>query len=352
MKKFLLIIVSFLCLQSYAQNSNADRDYRQAENYFKSGLYDKASKSIKDYVFDDGDKEKASAFAEKIKRCKELFSTAETLFSAKNYKEALAKYQELAKLNPTHPELESRMASCRNAIANASKESSKSTSSPSSTPPSTQTSTAPVQSSGSSSTAASRTQYRRSNPLEPESFTMELGVIGGTNLGVSIDFTASYFLIGVGVDWIMVTPERTQTTSLVNSGYTGNFTKSTTIKLSGTCTNVFLDLGGYFKYFSVSCQVGLLCGATIDRTSLYTGSGYGLVDGDVNEYWGSYTQRSFSKSSSKKELHMTLTPQVKGYIPIGKRKEHSLSLGLGYTFIPTLGYNAGLSGNLGIHFRF
>lgn len=351
MKKVLVIILSLLCLQGYAQNSNADRDYRQAEIYFKSGLYDKASKSIKDYVFDDGDKEKASAFAEKIKKCKELFNTAETLYAAKNYKEALAKYQELAKLNPSHPDLDSRMASCRNAIASASRESNKS-SSTSSSASSTQKQSSPVQSTVSPSTTPSRTQYKRTNPLEPEGFTMELGVIGGTNLGVSIDFTASYFLIGVGVDWIMITPEKTKTTSLVNSGYTGNFTKSTTINLSGTCTNVFLDLGGYFKYFSVSCQVGLLCGTTVDRTSLYTGSGYGLVDGDVNEYWGSYTQRSFSKSSSEKELHMTLTPQVKGYIPIGRRKEHSLSLGLGYTFIPTLGYNAGLSGNLGIHFRF
>ena len=132
MKKVLVIILSLLCLQGYAQNSNADRDYRQAEIYFKSGLYDKASKSIKDYVFDDGDKEKASAFAEKIKKCKELFNTAETLYAAKNYKEALAKYQELEKLNPSHPDLDSRMASCRNAIASASRESNKSSSTSSS----------------------------------------------------------------------------------------------------------------------------------------------------------------------------------------------------------------------------
>ena len=196
------------------------------------------------------------------------------------------------------------------------------------------------------------TKPPRVRKLKPEKYTMELSAIVGSNLGVALDFTASYFLIGLGVDWMILAPERTITTSLVNSGYTGNFTKTTTMSLSGSRTNVFLDLGAYFKYFSLSCQVGLLCGTTINKTSLYDGWGYGLVDGDLNEYWGSYEHRSFTNTTSDKESHLTITPQVKGYIPVGSKKTTSLSIGLGYTIIPSLNYYPGLSGSLGIHFRF
>lgn len=192
----------------------------------------------------------------------------------------------------------------------------------------------------------------RDRKLKPEKYTMELSAIVGSNLGFALDFTASYFLIGLGVDWVILAPEQTVTTSLVNSGYTGSFTKTTTISLSGSRTNVFLDLGAYFKYFSLSCQVGLLCGTTIDRTSQYDGWGYGLVDGDLDEYWGSYEHRSFTNTTSDKETHITITPQVKGYIPVGSKKTTSLSIGLGYTIIPSLNYNPGLSGSLGVHFRF
>lgn len=186
---------------------------------------------------------------------------------------------------------------------------------------------------------------------KPEKYTLELSAIGGSNLGVALDFTASYFLIGFGVDWIILAREQTVTTSLVNSGYTGNFTKATTMSLSGSRTNVFFDLGTYFKYFSLSCQVGMLK-TTVNRSSLYNGWGYGLVDGDLNEYWGSYEQRSFTNNTSDEETHLTITPQVKGYIPVGSKKTNSLSIGLGYTIIPSLNYNPGLSGSLGVHFRF
>lgn len=196
------------------------------------------------------------------------------------------------------------------------------------------------------------TKPPRVRKLKPEKHTMELSAIVGSNLGVALDFTASYFLIGLGVDWMILAPEKTVTTSLVNSGYTGNFAKTTTMSLSGSRTNVFLDLGAYFKYFSLSCQVGLLCGTTINRTSLYDGWGYGLVDGDLNEYWGSYEHRSFTNTTSDKESHLTITPQVKGYIPVGSKKTTSLSIGLGYTIIPSLNYYPGLSGSLGVHFRF
>ena len=339
MKKKLLIILSLLCVHSYAQNSRADRDYQQAEICFKDGQYDKANDYIFQYILNDGDESKASELKKKINDCKETYNIAEALFSAQNYKEALIQYQKLKMLNPSHPNLGSRIDSCLNGISTQSKGRDQSESQ------ATRAQSTPEWSSNSYSYTA-RKNY---NPLEPEGFTMELGVIGGTNLGISMDFTASYFLIGCGIDWIMITPERTMITNLVNSGYTGNFIKQTTISLSGSCTNIFLNLGTYFKYFSISCQVGLLCGTIVNRSSLYDGSGYGLVDGDLNEYWGSYRQQSFSNSTSDNELHMTLTPQVKGYIPIGN---YSITLGLGYTFIPTLGYNTGLSGNLGFHIRF
>ena len=192
----------------------------------------------------------------------------------------------------------------------------------------------------------------RVSKCKPEKFTMELSANGGCDLGVALDFTASYFLIGLGVDWMILAPERTVTTSLANSGYTGNFTKTTTTSLSGSRANVFLDIGTYFKYFSLSCQVGLLCGTTIDRASLYDGWGYGLVDDDLNEYWGSYEHRSFSNTTSDKELHLTITPQVKGYIPVNGKNISSLSIGLGYIIIPSINYNPGLSCSLGVHFRY
>lgn len=337
MKKILLITLSFLCLQTYAQNSVADNNYQQAVKHFQNGLYDEALHSLGAYVNNDGDSRKAKEFRLKVLECKDVCNRADSLNIDKNYVEAISQYEKLKNLNPTHIGLDKKIADCRAAINNANKPQSR---------PSGQSSSSSV------SYSSSSIKYRSSNPLKPESFTMELGIIGGTNLGAAIDFTVSYFLIGVGVDWIMITPEKTKTTNLVNSGYTGNFTKQTTYKISGSCTNVFLDLGGYFKYFSVSCQVGLLCGTTIERSSLYNGSGYGLVDGDLNEYWGSYSQRSLTNSTSNKELHLTLTPQIKGYIPFGRGKDYSISLGLGYTFIPTLDYYAGLSGNLGFHIRF
>lgn len=186
---------------------------------------------------------------------------------------------------------------------------------------------------------------------KPEKITMEASVIGGTNLGLAMNMTASYFLMGFGADWMIVSTEQTIITSLVNSGYTGNFTKTTTTDLSGKRRNLFLDLGVYFKFFSVSCQVGMLK-TTVNRSSLYNGWGYGLVDEDLNEYWGSYEQRSFTNSTSDEETHLTITPQVKGYIPVGSKKNNSVSIGLGYTIIPSLNYNPGLSGRLGVHFRF
>lgn len=342
MKKILVFILSLSCSPVFAQNTIADKNYHQAEIYFKNGLYDKAWKSIDDYVIDDGDIPKADEFRKKIKECQDIYSKAESFYFARKYSEALSQYEKLQKLNPTHPELNNKIASCRNAID--SKEGGKSAK--------YVYTNDSICTSARYSNSQSNSKHVSALPLKPESFTMEFGIIGGTNLGASIDFTISYFLIGVGIDWIMIIPEKTKTTNLVNSGYVGNFTKITTLNLSGTCTNLFLDLGGYFKYFSVSCQIGLLCGTMVERTLLYNGSGYGLVDGDLNEYWGSYSQRSFANTSSDKELHLTLTPQVKGYIPVGRQKEHSISLGLGYTFVSTLGYSAGLSGNLGIHFRF
>ena len=80
-------------------------------------------------------------------------------------------------------------------------------------------------------------------------------VINTVNFGFALDFTASYFLVGFGIDWIIITHEQTTTTNLINSGFTGNFTKVSTMSLSGSRRNLFLDLGFYFKYFSVSSSI-------------------------------------------------------------------------------------------------
>lgn len=168
-----------------------------------------------------------------------------------------------------------------------------------------------------------------------------------TNFNTSLGVAFSYFQIGLGVGSISP-PEQTTSSNLVNAGYTGNFTKTTTTKISNSPLNIFLDLGACFKWFSVSCQVGWLCNATIDRTSLYNGWGYGLVDEDVNEYWGNYEQRSFTNASSSKKSYFTLTPKVKLNLPIGE--SIGISLGLGYTIIPAMKYYVGLSGCLGIYF--
>lgn len=201
------------------------------------------------------------------------------------------------------------------------------------------------------SASSDKKKTPRVSKLKPEKHTMEIGAICGTNLGLSMDFTTSYFLFGLGVDWMVFAPEQTVTSALTNAGYTGNFSKTTTTVFNGSRTNVFINMGLCFKYFSISCQGGLLCGTTVNRTSQYEGWGYGLADGDLNEYWGNYEQRSFSNSTSDEKSHFTLTPQIKGYIPIGKAKSMSLSVGLGYTFIPSLDYYAGLSGSIGVHFR-
>lgn len=198
----------------------------------------------------------------------------------------------------------------------------------------------------------------RVSKCKPENFTFEASMRGGTTFGVALDFTVSYFLIGFGADVIVFNRELTSTTSLVNSGYTGNFTKTTTMVLTEFPCSVFIDVGTYFKYFSVSCHVGLLCGTTVNRTSQYDGWGYGFVDGDLDVYWGSYEQRSFTNTTSAKELHLTLTPQIKGYIPVGSnkssrnKKASGLTLGFGWTLIPALNYYAGFSGSIGVHYRF
>lgn len=185
--------------------------------------------------------------------------------------------------------------------------------------------------------------------FNPEDYTVETEIICGPSFGMALNYTAFHALLGVGADLLLFAPKHTATTTLVNSGYNGNFTKTTTTKLSGFCMNVFFTPGVYFKYFSVSCQVGWLYGH-VDRFSQYDGWGYGLLDGDLDEYWGSYEQRSFSNTTSYKAFNFTLTPQVKGYIPIGKLER--ITIGLGYSFIPSLDYYGWLSGSLGINHDF
>ena len=83
----------------------------------------------------------------------------------------------------------------------------------------------------------------RVSKCKPENFTFEASMRGGTTFGVALDFTVSYFLIGFGADVIVFNRELTSTTSLVNSGYTGNFTKTTTMVLTEFPCSVFIDVG-------------------------------------------------------------------------------------------------------------
>lgn len=165
------------------------------------------------------------------------------------------------------------------------------------------------------------------------------------NFGMNLDFSFSYFLVGFGFEGVFNAPKKTTTENLLNYGYTGNFTKTTTTELVGPMI-YYLDLGIRFKYFSLSCQVGLSNG-DVRRTASYEGWGYGLVDGEVNEYWGSYTQQSINKSTTTTEHHLALSPQIKMYLPgdgVG------FTFGLGYTFIPALYYQVGFTFSAGIYF--
>lgn len=339
MKKILVFILSFSCLQVIAQNSSADEYFQQAENCFKAGNYDQALKCLDAFVrvFDNDDVSdaiaRAMALKKKINECQDIYSKADSCFNVKKYSEALSQYEKLRQSNPTHPKLDNWIANCRTAIADSKKEQNK-----------------PIHSD------QFVNQPKSSKALEPETFTMEVELIAGTNVCALINFTVSYFLFGFGGGVLYIAPERTKTSNLINSGYVGEFSKMTTTTLGNFPPHVFLNFGGYFKYFSVSCQVGLLCGAIVERNTSYDGYGYGLVDGDINEYWGAYRYYCSEISTSNKELHLTLTPQIKGYIPLKKNRiaenGGSITLGLGYTFIPTLGYCAGLSGSIGYHFRF
>lgn len=189
----------------------------------------------------------------------------------------------------------------------------------------------------------------RGSKWKSQKHTQEYAVVIGANNGGEIVYTSSFFLYGFGVNY-MKPKDKITTVDLINSGYAGMFTKTTTTGLSGRRLNFFIDLGVYFNYISISCQTGFLFGAKVNKTEQYDGIGYGLVDGDINEYWGVYETRTFNNSNSTKGTYLTLTPQIKGYIPINKYIFKNVSVGVGYSFIPTLKYNTGLSYSIGFNF--
>lgn len=344
MKKIILFLFMCSFIHIYANNNNSEHHYLNAEQSFNLGNYDEAYNCLLLYIRYNGISDKIEELKNKIDSCKILLDTLEVLSKSNDYVNILNNYKKLQTINPQHPNIATKLIECQKMIE---KEQTNINQSIELIENSTIEVTVPI------NKFSSKVHNNLNNRvMKSETFTFDIGVTAGTNLGVSLDFSASYFLFGCGINWIMITPEQVKKSYLVNSGYVGNFTKTTTIKLEGACVNPYLNLGGYFKYFSFSCQIGILCGSIINEESVYNGSGYGIVDGDVHEYWGIYQNKDIQISKLNDELHLTLTPQIKGYIPMGIRKNIGLSLGVGYTIIPILEYCIGLSGYLGLHCRF
>lgn len=311
MRKVLVVFISFLCLPTFAQNVVLDELYSKAEQYYKEGKYSSAVECLDQYVLGDGDPIRAKSFKNQIMNCMDLLTRAEDLFDSRKFAEALSQYEALQRLNPTNPQLSSRMRRCRTAIADVNK-------------------------------------TKLANLLKPDFMTLETGFTFGSDVAIYCNYTYSYFLVGLGCYAISDHPIVTETTNLVNSGYTGNFKKSMITEQSKGGLGAFLDIGGCIKYFSISCRVGFF-NADYKRRVSYSGSGYGLKDGDLDEFWGSYAQRSFIVNEEFSKWHLILSPQLRCYVPL---KNIGVSFGLGYTFIPTLGCNAGLSGSIGCYYRF
>lgn len=182
-------------------------------------------------------------------------------------------------------------------------------------------------------------------------WSYDASLIVGQAVGVSQDFTISYFLIGVGADFFLnKTKGWTKQVTLFNSGYTGNFIREKKITLNCTCPHIFADVGLYFKYVSIACQVGLLfCNETLTELS-YSGNGEGIQDEYVDYNWGEYGYHAFDVATTeKKKKYFTVSPLIKGYIPINSY--FGLTIGAGYTFIPAV-YAGAAWGSVGLHVKF
>lgn len=182
-------------------------------------------------------------------------------------------------------------------------------------------------------------------------WSIDASIIAGQAVGAEIDFTVSYFLIGIGADWFVgKTKGLMQKKTLYNSGYTGNFLREKTVSLSGTRTQLFANIGAYFRYVSVGCQVGVLfCQNSLTELS-YSGNGIGIQDEYIDQNWGEYAHYTIDKSIESKNMkYLTVSPVIKGYIPINGT--YGLTIGAGYTFIPAVSAGAAW-GSVGLQVKF
>lgn len=182
-------------------------------------------------------------------------------------------------------------------------------------------------------------------------WSIDASIIAGQAVGAEIDFTVSYFLIGIGADWLVgKTKGWMQKKTLYNSGYTGNFLREKTVSLSGTRTQLFATIGAYFRYVSVGCQVGVLfCQNSLTELS-YSGNGIGIQDEYIDQKLGEYAHYTLDKSIESKDIkYFTVSPVIKGYIPINGT--YGLTIGAGYTFIPAVSVGAAW-GSVGLQVKF
>lgn len=182
-------------------------------------------------------------------------------------------------------------------------------------------------------------------------WSIDASIIAGQAVGAEIDFTVSYFLIGIGADWFVgKTKGWMQKKTLYNSGYTGNFLREKTVSLSGTRTQLFANIGAYFRYVSVGCQVGVLfCQNSLTELS-YSGNGIGIQDEYIDQKLGEYAHYTLDKSIESKDIkYITVSPVIKGYIPINGT--YGLTIGAGYTFIPAVSVGAA-RGSVGLQVKF
>lgn len=182
-------------------------------------------------------------------------------------------------------------------------------------------------------------------------WSMEGSLVVGQALGAELDFSIRYFLIGIGADFFLgKTKGRMTETTLFNSGYTGNFLRQKKITLEGTCPHIYANIGAYFKYVSVICQVGVVFSERMVTDLSYSGNGEGVKDEYIDECFGEYSYNTIEKNFvEKKKRFFTISPVIKGYIPFNST--FGLAIGAGYTFIPAIAAGAGW-GSVGVHIKF
>ena len=170
-------------------------------------------------------------------------------------------------------------------------------------------------------------------------------------IGAELNFNVSYFLIGIGADYFITkTIGKTTKKTLFNSGYTGNFLREKTVSLNGTRTHLFTNVGAYFKYVSIACQMGVLFCQNTTTDLNYSGNGNGVQDEYVDQNWGNYAYYTLEKTlTDSNKKYFTIGPAIKGYIPFNRK--YGITIGAGYSFI--LGTAAGTAwGSAGIHVKF